>query len=555
MSIQERRPADNYGSLEQPHLEQSSRKCCKIKYRVRYFYSKGAFLVLLWTTLISATVLPFDGDLITGFNREAFSVQNYNSRKYWYLLLVLLYVSIPLAGWLADRKFGNYTVFKAGSVLLFLAATVRSTQIILRSLIEGTDHTWKGIMLAVQIISCSIGLIGIAACLVTALQLGLDQMPDASANNITSFIAWFVFSIFAGYWMSTTLLTGINHCASQIENIQFISCLMPPVCMAIVCCSMFTLAPRHLIVEPKSPNTLKIIYQVLKFAAKHKAPLNRSAFTYWEEDIPSRLDLGKSKYGGPFSTEQVEDVKTFFKIMIIFVPIFIVIVAVDLPHIASYLYLHTYQCTSQLLFSFTYYLWWAIATIVHEFGIHPFIRNKLPSTLKRIGIVAVLIFLINCSSLVFSAVNFNNFHFTNDTTLILNFSTFYYYHWPWINQILSGIVALFLIAAVLEFVCAQSPYNMRGLLTGFATFIMFSSVPLNSLVSGIIFQTQIYSRIAHGSVQTGLSLVGFILHCILAHWYKRRVRDEDYSPHRVVEEVYDRYLSHVHKNSIQLSNT
>ena len=538
MSIQERRPADNYGSVEQPYLEQPSRKCCKTKYRVRYFYSKGAFLVLLWTSLISATVLPFNDDLKTGYAEEtAIIIQN---TKYWYVLLVLLYVSIPLAGWLADRKFGNYTVFKAGSVLLFLSAIVRSTQIILRSFMEDADLTWKGIMLAVQIISCLIGLIGIAACLVTALQLGLDQMPDASADNITSFIAWFIFSIFTGFWMSTTLLTGIDPCVRQIDYIWIISCLMPPVCMAIVCCSMFTLAPRYLIVEPKSPNSLKIIYQVLKFATKHKAPLNCCAFTYWEEDIPSRLDLGKSKYGGPFSTEQVEDVKTFFKIMTIFVPLFLVLVAFDLTIIDSYLTTHQY--ISQLLFSFTFYLWWAIATVVYEFGVHPFIRNKIPSTLKRIGIVAVLILLINCSSFVLSTVN--NFHFTN-STLPSDFSTFYYYYWPRINQVLSGIVALFLMAAVLEFVCAQSPYNMRGLLTGFATLITFSSISLSSLLKFVIPELQAYS-IIHSSILTALSLVGFILHCVLGHWYKRRVRDEDYSPHRVVEEVYDRYLSHVH---------
>ncbi len=94
--------------------------------------------------------------------------------------------------------------------------------------------------------------------------------------------------------------------------------------MSILCCSIFLLAPKWLIREPKSPQSLKIIYQVLKFAAKHKAPLNRSALTYWEEDIPSRMDLGKSRYGGPFTTEQVEDVKTFFKIIVIQIPLFIV---------------------------------------------------------------------------------------------------------------------------------------------------------------------------------------------------------------------------------------
>ena len=44
-----------------------------------------------------------------------------------------------------------------------------------------------------------------------------------------------------------------------------------------------------------------------------------SAFTYCEDELPSRLDLGKHKYGGPFTTEQVEDVKTFlWLVMIVF---------------------------------------------------------------------------------------------------------------------------------------------------------------------------------------------------------------------------------------------
>ena len=30
---------------------------------------------------------------------------------------------------------------------------------------------------------------------------------------------------------------------------------------------------------------------------------------YWEENYPSRLDLGKDKYGGPFTEEQVDNVK------------------------------------------------------------------------------------------------------------------------------------------------------------------------------------------------------------------------------------------------------
>ena len=100
--------------------------------------------------------------------------------------------------------------------------------------------------------------------------------------------------------------------------------------MAIVLCSDFLLSPKWLIIEPKSPQSLKLIIRVLKFAAKHKAPVNRSSLTYWEEDIPSRIDLGKSKYGGPFTTEQVEDVKTFFKLLVVSVPLVIIMVSLNL---------------------------------------------------------------------------------------------------------------------------------------------------------------------------------------------------------------------------------
>ena len=46
---------------------------------------------------------------------------------------------------------------------------------------------------------CSVGIlfcVGVCACLVTALPLGLDQMPDASSSSITSYIAWFCCIVF-----------------------------------------------------------------------------------------------------------------------------------------------------------------------------------------------------------------------------------------------------------------------------------------------------------------------------------------------------------------------
>ena len=43
--------------------------------------------------------------------------------------------------------------------------------------------------------------------------------------------------------------------------------------------------------------------------------MQRSALTYWEDEIPSRIDLRKRKYGGPFTIEEVENVKTFLQLL------------------------------------------------------------------------------------------------------------------------------------------------------------------------------------------------------------------------------------------------
>ena len=60
---------------------------------------------------------------------------------------------------------------------------------------------------------------------------------------------------------------------------------------------------------------INLFIGLLKFAVEHKSPVHRSAFTFCEDELPSRIDFGKEKYGGPFSTEEVEDVKVFLGIV------------------------------------------------------------------------------------------------------------------------------------------------------------------------------------------------------------------------------------------------
>ena len=504
-----------------------------MQYRLRYFYSKGAFLVLLCVTLESAAFWSF----ICMYSILFEGIQNTGN---WYSQLAMLPVVpflafAPLAGWLADSKLGNFKMFKFGAVLLLLSVLLSSTCLTLIENIPSWSLVLSG---AIVPIAYSLGLISITACMVTALQLGLDQMPDASPSNIISFISWFAFSMCLGVWICDSSWYLLDECLSTSDNAPVFS-LLPVLSMTIVCCTIFLLAPKWLTIEPRSPQVLKTIYQVLKFAAKHKAPLNRSALIYWEEDIPSRLDLGKSRYGGPFTTEQVEDVKTFFKVVVVHLPWFIV----SLVFPPSFLQLGEPQievlgqCKSTLLYTLTYSPSWSamLTTLFTEFVVYPLVRLEPPSILKRIGMTCFIIVLVNVGYLVVYIIK-HTYHLQLAPWTVITYS-FYY----------GSLNLLLLITLTTQFICAQSPYNMRGLLSGCSVFLHLVSIGTGALIFSVLGMIATENKeIVQWSLAVGLSLLGFTLHCVLARWYKRRVRDEEYNVHRVVEEVYDRYLSHTH---------
>ena len=124
-------------------------------------------------------------------------------------------------------------------------------------------------------------------------------------------------------WVDTLgmALVGISaaimSCPHLSDKIRFPFCIVPlfmvlcfPFLLFLACCK------RHwFYIESDLRNPYKTVFKVINFVRKHNYPLRRSAFTYSDADTPSRMDLAKERYGGPFTTEQVEDVKTFFRIL------------------------------------------------------------------------------------------------------------------------------------------------------------------------------------------------------------------------------------------------
>ena len=517
--------------------QQTPRRSWRVQYRLRWFYSKGSYLVLIWILLanIANRIL---------FNLLYYFIVTKYSHLFYltWLPFVARLVSALLSGWLADALLGHYRTVKAGAVILYLPLILCCVlQLTLHSVIDN-NHVLVVIPL---LISSCLGSAGSMFILVTSLQLGLDQMPEASTANITSFIAWFVLLVFTGFWLgdaSTTLLPCINQLDFFTGYFEILS-LFPVLCASIILCSDFLLAPKWLKKEPKSQQSLKGIFKVLRYAKKHKYPVRRSALTFWEEELPSRLDLGKSKYGGPFTIEQVENVKTVLRMLVVSIPMWIIFTSIYVLQYSPTSFDSTLtngttatnskDCSTAVVKLFTRNAnWWVIIGIViNEFTIYPFIRKSL-TILKRFGAASLALILVNSVYLILNIVS-------------LNYAIEDPMGWyDIVRSVMGGLLAMVLLTSALEFVCAQSPLNMRSLLIGYIWYIGYVSYTISYILVGLFdtLYTSSNCTVIYYSLATVLSIVGFVLHCFLAHWYKRRKRDDTITTQQWVEEAYDRYL-------------
>ena len=502
--------------------------CCS--YKPRKFSSKGAVLVLVWQyAVVSGLSIKQSGE-----HRER--LPDWTQYTLQALALLVLVLTAVVSGWLADIHLGRSKVVQTGLVLTWVGMFLKITG---HTLTELYDSPYITILAFTGVCITNIGT---AAFLTNALQFGLEQMPDASSDGITAFISWFVVATLAGT-ATQFIVPKLLNCLHIDTNIKWIGTDILFPLLSIAMCSKF-LFSHWLIDHRQNHNPLKTVYRVLKFAKQHKYPVNRSAFTYWEEEIPSRIDLGKTKYGGPFTTEEVEDVKTFFRILTL-LGVLCVFFSVYIPT-TVYLPLlrdSEVQCYYNLGVRASS-LFAAVAVLVHEYAVYPMIRARFNvSTLKKIGCCLFLFLLCAATSLTYTILKDTDHGDVIQTH-------------PWI-KILSGWTFLAilseLITSAVRFVYSQAPENMKGFFVSIL-WVTVSTLSLNHFIlttssySNGKCSTNKHCEVYIMSALTLLSAVLFIIYCCVARWYKRRERDEPCNEHAIIEEIYGRHVEH---NSIE----
>ena len=248
------------------------------------------------------------------------------------------------------------------------------------------------------------------------------------------------------------------------------------------------------------------------------------------------LTLGsQNNYGGPFTTEQVENVKTILHLLGITLPFFLIIfsfTSISKKDKKPFLELSARESHSINLFLTSSLVHGITGTIVYEFWVYPLMRNRIPSTLKRVGTVSLIMTLV---SLVCFILKFAHF---------LSHTSDYKTHWIIfiIRNLATGILGQVLLASILECMCAKSPYNTRRLLLSLEVSASVLAISLGRRIWSKT-STQRKSSPILFSAKSFICVITFLLFCVVARWYKRRVRDDEYSTQQVVEEVYDRYLT------------
>ena len=457
---------------------------------------------------------------------------------------------LPVAGWLGDTWIGRYRVIISGSLLSIVAHwTILIAFVMLQ-------FNWTPIpALVVLCTAMPVSTIGTGSIMITTLPFTIDQMIGASSEAISAAIQWILW----GYSIAT-LVQKLLQClpvvisTPQLTGIQAATMLATvTLCISVVLVTD-CLFHHKLEVHFKPSSPLKTAFRVLNYARKTKYPERRSALTYIDEEEPSRLDYGKHKFGGPFTEEEVEDVKTVLRI-----PVFFVILLIGIlfcTDVTSPIHAHIIPSTADTrscvegLALIAFNLTAVILIPFYRFALFPLIKNKLPSYFKIIGVGLFLLLISSLLDLTLDTIGHTHSNSTQcmfDTSSVPANTLPISPYWLIIRDAFFSVGTLLAIIGVIEFVLAQIPVSLRGTMIGIAMMMIFTGQGIRSEMISI-FSRFDFNKVTPSCgfyyylVQSILIVLVFAVFAFFAKRYKLRERERHVNIQAIVEEHYERFF-------------
>ena len=555
---------------------------------------KSLYVVILCCVFVHFTLIGFD----TGIYHTLAS----DGVLTFLVSKGLAYLLYPVLGWLADVYLTRYKFIIASFLALLFGAFPMVALILIFWKLNQSLYLYMTAPFAI------INLIGLGMFESTAIQFGMDQMLEAPSEQFSTFIHWYYWSSVWGHPVIVYIYKGVlfyfSQCKFQVDEsthqytyesmhhiyenfITFILFCMLAVLQfmgAGISVLLALLAKKHLDITVACQHPLKLMYNVLRYSWKHKCPERRSAFTYWEQDIPRRIDLGKNKYGGPFTNEEVEDTKTFLRIVLLLVSLFGFHLSGQGYSLLDQLFRH--QCpSSELIFTIDPNTITVLTIIVgipvYRFVFVRYYSKYLPNMLKRMGLGLLCCFIkeliiitihatmtggqeclldiepvpidrcyLQASKIIINDTCFNFSALTNGNHEIckVNNLPFLLVNIP---CVLHGFSLLLVFMTTLEFICAQAPLRLKGLLIG----LWYAALAITYLVVEIpetLISDPITWEVFH-EVKAFLIFLSLMLYLCVSKWYCYRQRDEVVNERLLVEEIYERQLAQAEEYERELA--
>ena len=516
----------------------------------------------------------------------------------WFLAIPgLLFLLYPLVGHLTDVYLTRYRSLKWSFGFLILAVGMGAIYVsflIPISIIEKFEifqSSRHAYLYVVAFILFLVYIVGLGFFQANSIQFGLDQLLEAPTPKLIAFIHWyywaqnvgslaFFYVVASGLFIVDVTDEKLNGTISQfldgnIDNTIVASFLIAMTVAVTAVFTKFCSAKKHFYIQKAGLNPFKNIYKVLKYSWEHKLPEHRSAFTYWEEDIPRRIDLGKNKYGGPFSNEEVEDTKTFLRILPLLLCLFGYHLTGDSYSAPKQLQRTSCPSLPVLLLIVANPL--HVSTLVSVVGI-PLYRLVIVKVIPRLNnvrmftkmwmglylsllqVVLYIIVIVNHDTTYWqqhhTVIPYGTHYPPSRQCYIIRTGCEYIYHvfdcqqyndpvdntylWFIIPQLLNGLSSLLVSMTVFEFISAQAPRTTQGLLIG----LWYATFSIRYLVVGILNNVIIerMSWLIFEGFKGFLILVSLLLFSCVSRRYRYRQRDEIVNVQGMIEDTHERWL-------------
>ena len=483
----------------------------------------------------------------------------------------LIFLLSPLTGYLADVWFGRRKTIISGTYIMLLSVICI---FIIGVIFMVTFHkfsTAANTLLALLVIFIVIYTFGNVFFLSNIIQFGTDQLRDSPTRYSTFFVqAFFWTENVCSLVATSAALDNFRYAVDALHKVIFFSrasiimtgsmVLLSILLMSAVLFIAHRKSHSFFLSENRAEDPYKLISKVMCFAIRHNKPIRRSAFTFWENTRPSRLDFGKQRYGGPYTTEQVENVKVLLNILKVILALgpFFFLEGTSHFLIVSHANINATE-DSNFKFQFKNALLGngmliPLLPVICMPVFYVLFKNfylavSFPNMFKKIGLaygilVISYVMLCVCDFISFSCIN-NMMICTENTRYLLNhhYFTIPNIYMSLIQQVLFSFNQMLFYPPVYEFICCQSPQHMKGLVFGFfyawKSFQQLLGTAFLYGFSGIHWNSHVLSNTGvYYAIHVSIGVIAFIVYVAVSRKYRYRKRDDICNYYTFAENYY-----------------